>query len=294
MKNKFSREAKIGLVTIIALFLLYFGINYLKGVDIFKPANLYYVKFKNVTELQKSAPVYVEGFKVGLVNEIRYDYENNDGIIVAINLDESMRVQTGSFVKITTGLTTGASLNLELNRHVTTFYAPGDTLEGRNDPGLMDVISSNIMPQVETMLPRLDSILVGLQQVVTHPALSQSLDHIEATTRNLANSTAQLNRMMSGDIPRILSNFNTVSSDLTTLSASLNKIDFQGTMKSVDATLKNLDQVTARMNSKDNTLGLLLNDDQLYNNLNKTAYNASELLFDLKEHPKRYVHFSIW
>lgn len=294
MSKGLSREAKIGLVTIVALFLLYFGINYLKGVDIFKPSNAYFVKFKNITELQKSAPVYVDGFKVGLVSTILYDYETNDGILIEIALDKSMRIETGTYVKISTGLTTGASLHLVLNKHVSTYYEPGDTLEGRNDPGLMDVVSETILPQVETLLPRIDSILYGLQQIVTHPALSQSLAHIEQTTASLAHSSAELNKIMSGDIPQIVSNFNLVSSDLSVVSGELKKIDFKGTMDGVDSAIKNLDRMTAQMNSKDNSLGLLMNDRQLYDNLNTTAFNASELLFDLKKNPKRYVHFSIW
>jgi len=294
MKNRFSREAKIGLVTLIGMFLLYFGLNYLKGRDIFKPANTYYVKFNQVPELQKSSPVYVDGFNVGLVNDIHYNYATNDCILVEIALDKSMKIETGTYVKITTGLTTGASLNLILNKYVNSYYAPGDTLEGRNEPGLMDVISSGILPHVETLLPKLDSILYGLQTVITHPALTKSLDHIEETTANLAQSTAQLNKMMSKDIPQIVSNFNTVSSDLSVVSGEFKKIDFEGTMQSVNATMKNLDRITAQMNSKDNTMGLLLNDTQLYDNLNSTALNASNLLFDLKEQPKRYVHFSIW
>ncbi len=294
MKKGLSKEAKIGLVTIVGLFLLYFGVNYLKGVDIFKPSNHYYVKFKNTTELQRSAPVYVEGFKVGMVNDIIYDYETNKGILVEISLDKSMRIETGTYVKMTTGLTTGSSLNLVLNKHVQSYYQPGDTLEGRNTVGIMDVVSANIIPQVESLLPKLDTILTGLQLVVNHPALRSSLDHIERTTANLAQSTEQLNKLMSKEIPSVISNFNTVSSDLAVVSSKMKNIDFEATMKSVDHAMKNMENITVRMNSKDNSLGLLLNDRLLYDNLNTTTVNASNLLQDLKDNPKRYVHFSIW
>ena len=294
MKKGLSREAKIGLITIIGLFLLYFGMNFLKGVDIFTPTNYYFVKFKNVSELQKSAPVYVDGFKVGLVNDILYDYENNEDFLVQISLDKSMKIETGTYVQISTGFTTGASLNIYLNKHVETYHSPGDTLEGRNVSGLMDIVSSEIVPQVTDLLPKIDSILTGLQLLITHPALASSFDHIERTTANLEKSTAQLNAMMSRDLPQIISNFNTISADFTEVSAELKKIEFEGTMRSVDSAIKNLDRMTQQMNSKDNSLGLLLNDRQLYDNLNETAFNASNLMFDLKENPKRYVHFSLF
>ena len=294
MKTKFSREAKIAVVTLVGLFLLYFGVNYLKGVDIFQPSNVYYVNFKNVTELQKSAPVYVEGFKVGIVNDIIYDYKTNGDILVELSMDKSMKIERGTYVEMNSSLTAGSTLHLVLNKHITTYLSTGDTLEGRRSMGMMDVISTEILPHIGELMPKLDSILTGLQMVVTHPALTHSLNHIEQTTANLSQSTARLNSMMARDIPQIMTNFRTISSDFTEVSAELKNIDFEATMKSVDSTIKNLDRMTARLNSRDNSLGLLLNDKELYNNLNQTALNASNLMLDLKENPKRYVRFSVW
>lgn len=292
--KKISREAKIGLITLIGLFLLYFGLNFLKGVDIFKPANHYYVKFDNVSELQKSSPIFVDGFKVGLVNDVIYDYRSNTGIVVEIALDKSMKIETGSYVKASASLTAGGSLSIVLNKHVTTYYSPGDTLEGRYPIGVMEKVSENIVPQIEVMLPKLDSILTGLQALVNNPALSRSMEYVAQSTSNLSKATSQLDKMLSNDFPVIISNFKTISSDFTDVSRNLKKVDFEATMHQVDATLKNLDKITQQMNSKDNTLGLLLNDRSLYDNLNVTSANASALLLDIKERPKRYVHFSIW
>ncbi len=294
MKKGLSKEAKIGLVTIVGLFLLYFGINFLKGVDIFKPANHYYVRFKNVSELQKSSPVYVDGFKVGLVNDIVYDYASNDGILVIIALDKSMRIEKGTYVKMSSALTTGASLHLVLNKHVDSFYSPGDTIEGRTSVGVMDRFSDNLMPQIEVMMPKLDSILTGLQALVNNPALMHSLNNLESTTGNLSKASAGLDQLMRKDIPVIMANLKAVTSDFTEVSAELKKIDFDGTMRTVDTALKNIDKMTQQINSNDNSLGLLLNDRQLYDNLTTTSANASVLLQDLKQNPKRYVHFSIW
>jgi phospholipid/cholesterol/gamma-HCH transport system substrate-binding protein len=289
-----SREAKIGLITLAGLFLLYFGLNFLKGIDIFKPTNHYYIKFKNVSELQKSSPIFVNGFKVGLVNEIIYDYRSNEGILVEIALDKSMKIETGSYVQAAASLTAGGSLNIVLNKHVTSYYSPGDTIEGRYPVGVMEKVSDKIVPQIEVMLPKLDSILTGLQALVNNPSLSQSMDYVAQSTYNLSKATFQLNKMLSNDFPVIVSNFKTASSDFTDVSRNLKKIDFEATMNQVDATLKNLDRMTQQMNSTDNTLGLLLNDRSLYDNLSAASGNASALLLDIKEHPKRYVHFSIW
>ena len=294
MKKYFSKEIIIGLVTLISLALLYFGLNYLKGANIFKPTNLYYVRMPDVNELQLSNPVYVDGFKVGLVRAINYDFQNSGNIVVQISLDKKMRVETGSHIEIKTGLTSGAYLNLKLNKYVSTYYQSGDTIDGVSEKGMMEKISDNILPQFEAMLPRLDSILQGIQFLVNHPALAQSLEQLSATTANLESSTRQLNQLLSKDISPIVANLNQVSSDFTVVSSQFKQMDLNATLQHVDKMVQNLDKITGQLNSKDNSLGLFLNDRSVYDHLDSTFVNASNLLLDLKLNPKRYVHFSLF
>ncbi len=294
MKKYFTKEATIGLVTLISLFVLYIGVNYLKGINLFKPTNHYYVVMENVTELQKSSPVYINGFKIGLVNEINYEYNDHGKIVVLISLNESMKIKTGSYMELKSGLTSGGSLNLVLNDYVTTYCQIGDTIEGRSNPGLMDKISNDLLPQAENLLPKLDSILTGIQTIVNHPAFIESLNHIEATTANLEKTTARLNMLMANDVPVIMSDFKHISSDFSLFSSNLKELDLKSTFNTVDLTMQNVQLLTKQLNSKDNTFGLFLNDRKLYDNLNSTAENASLLLFDLKQNPKRYVHFSVF
>ena len=294
MKKYFSKEITIGIVTLISLGLLYFGVNYLKGANIFKPANLYYVRMPNVSELQNSSPVYVDGFRVGIVSAMTYEFEDKGGIIVQISLDKKMKVETGSIVEIKTGLTSGAYLSLKLNKYVSTYYQAGDTIDGIYEKGIMDKVSESLLPQVETIIPRLDSILQSIQLLVSHPALSQSLNQLSATTANLELSTRQLNLLMTKDIPPIMANLNQVSSDFSAVSSQLKQMDLNATLNHVDNTLQNFEKLTLQLNSKDNSLGLLLNDRSVYDHLDSTFFNASNLLLDLKENPKRYVHFSLF
>ena len=296
MKRVFSKEVIIGLVTLISLFILYSGINYLKGINILKPTNHYYVLMPNVTELQPSSPIYIDGFKIGIVNSI--DFEFNDytpeRLIVQISLDKNVKIQSGSYVELKSGLTSGSYLNLVLNKYVSSFCQIGDTIEGISNPGLMDKVSEDILPQVENILPRLDSILVGIQTIVNHPSLTQSLVNIEATTASQQRSSNQLNALLAKDIPVIVENLKLVSSDFTSVSSELKGLDINETLSSVDKAIKNIDQMTMQLNNTDNSLGLLLNDQSLYNNLDSTAKNAADLLKDIKERPKKYVHFSIF
>ncbi|GHV10089.1 mammalian cell entry protein [Bacteroidia bacterium] len=294
MKKIFTKEVRIALITIVSAVVLYAGVNYLKGRNVFKPTNHYYVLLSNVSELQTSSPVYVDGFKVGVVNEILFDFSGQGNTVVQISLDKSIKIQTGSYVQLKTSLTGGAYLNLQLNQYVSTCCQIGDTIDGVSEVGLMTKVSADLLPQIETILPRLDSILMGIQVLVNHPALTQSLDHIEGATAHLQQSAVNLDVLLSKDIPVIVQNLNQVSADFAVVSSNLKTVDLQGTMTSVDQTLRSIDQMTQRLNSRDNSMGLLLNDRSLYLHLDSTAHHASSLLLDLKQNPKRYVHFSLF
>ena len=294
MKTKFTKEAKIGIVSIVSLALLYIGINYLKGINLFKPVNHYEVVFTNVKGVTISSPVYIDGFKVGLVRDIKYDYDKMDKITVDISLEDEMRINKGSYITIVNSFLGGSELHIHLNKYVNEFLKPGDEIEGRMAEEMMQSVQEKILPSVEAMLPKIDSILGGLQTLINHPALAQSLDHVEKTTANLETSTRQLNRMLANDMPEIVSGLKTITANFSDVSSELKTLDLQATVESINATLASLKVTTEKFNSTDNSIGLLLNDRALYDNLNSTADNASKLLLDLREHPKRYVHFSVF
>jgi phospholipid/cholesterol/gamma-HCH transport system substrate-binding protein len=299
MKKLFTKEVIIGLVTVISLGVMYWGLNYMKGINIFKPTNHYYVLMPSVSELQNSSPIFLDGFKVGVVRKISYEFNNRteENIIVLISLNRDMKLQKGSHVELKSGLTSGAYLNLKLNKSSETYCQTGDTIKGISNIGLMDKLSAELLPRIETILPRLDSILLGIQTIVNHPALTQSLNHIEGATANLQKTSKQLNSLLANDIPDIVSNLNKVSSDFTIVSENMKNIDLQSIetiLVTVDRTMTNVDQMTKQLNNPNNTLGLLLNDHSLYQQLDSAARNASNLLLDIKTAPKKYVHFSIF
>ena len=294
MKKFFTKEVIIGLVTIVSLLILYFGFNYLKGINIFKPTNHYYVEMGNVNELQKSSPVYVDGFKVGLVNDILYDYENPGKIIVLVSLEKSMKIQKGSYMELGSGLTSGAFLSLKLNNYVNDYCQVGDTIEGIAKPGLMETVSEELLPQVQNLLPRLDTILLGIQTIVTHPAFTESLNNMSKASANLELASQQLNVMLAKDIPIIMTDLKTISSNFATISSGFTEINLQATMNKVDKTIDGLEKLTLQLNNKDSSLGLLLNDRKLYDSLSSTANNASDLLDDFMKNPKKYINLKIF
>ena len=293
MKKLFTKEVRIGIITLISLCILYAGLNYLKGINVFKPANHYFVSMPNVSDLQISSPVVVDGFKVGIVNTIHFNFNHPGNILVQISLDKNMKLPTGSYAELKSSLMTGAFISLKLNTFSGSFVAVGDTIEGKTELGIMEQLSTELMPQITSIVPRLDSILLGIQQLVNHPALNQSLNHIEATTNSLKKSSEQLTVLLS-EVPVILSNLNKVTSDFSMVSGSLTEIDFQATIATLEQAIRNINRMTQQLNDSTNSFGLLLHDRSLYEQLDSAARNASDLLLDIKQNPKRYVNVSVF
>ncbi len=296
MKFKFSRELWIGALVIATVAVLYFGVNYLKGINIFNPTNYYYVKFDRVNGLSVSSPITIKGYKIGLIKDIIYNYDDpKDGVVVVLQVDDDLRIPVNSQAVLTSELLGGANVSLNLNAEMNgVFYKKGDTIPSFIDDGIMATVTAEIMPRVQSIVPQLDSLLVSLKLIAGDQAIQKSLGNIQRLTANLESASVSLNGLMKNDVPVIMKNVNTITTDFSKVSANLSHVDFQATMKRVDNTLANLQTITDKVNRGEGTVGMLLNDKTLYNNLANTAGSANELLIDLKANPKRYVQFSLW
>lgn len=289
-----NKEFKIGLAGIAALLILFFGINYLKGINMFKPESYYYVEYTNINGLALSSPVYANGFKVGLVRDIKYNYAKPGYVVVGIEMEETMKIPVGSKAELVTEMLGTVKMNINLNLQEKNYINPGDTIEGYTNDGIMGKAEKELMPQMEKMMPKLDSILSSLNKLLADPSLSNTIKNAENLTASLNQTSKHLETLMSNDIPQLTGNVTAITEDLKVISSNLKNVDYADTFKKVDATLQNVHLLTEKLTRKDNTLGLLLNDSALYNNLNATTSNAASLLEDLQKHPKRYVHFSLF
>lgn len=297
MKKKFSKEVKIGIAFVVALFILYFGINFLKGINIFKPSNSYTVVFDDVTGLTLSSPVVLNGFQVGLVYSMKLENDTAHKVAVVLNLDKGVRLNKGSKVKLEVSLMGSATVVLEQNPYTDEYYTFDDPIPGVRVAGMMESIGADVLPQVGALVPKIDSILMGLQLLVNNPALVKSLQNVEVITSDLAISSKQLNQMMinlNKNIPVMTNNMTAVSSDLAGVTGQLKSMDLTSSYKSIDSTLKNVQDLSSKLNGKDSSLGLLLNDRALYDSLSVTMGNASLLLKDVKENPSRYINVKVF
>lgn len=297
MKKVFSKEVKIGIGFVVALFLLYTGINFLKGINIFKPANSYTVVFDDVTGLTLSSPVILNGYQVGLVYSMELDQQEENKVAVVLNLDKGVKITKGSKIKLDVSLMGSATVIIDKNPETQELYTSSDRIPGIRQLGMMESMSQTVLPQVGNLIPKIDSILSGVQLLVTNPALAQSLQNVNVITSELTTASRQLNQMMTvmnKDIPKLANNMTTVSSDLAQVSGQFKTMDFQKSYQSIDSTLQNIQALTNKLNSKDNSVGLLMNDRQLYDSLVSTMGNASLLLKDVKENPSKYINVKVF
>lgn len=291
----FTKEVQIGLVAVIAIVVLFFGMQFLKGLSIFSSNNSYCVRFNNVSGLSANSPVYANGYKVGVVEGINYDYDQPNDIIAVIGIHKDMWLPEGTTAEISSDLLGNVKLELRLGA-TSARLAPGDTISGGLELGALGK-AAEMIPQIETMLPKLDSILASVNALLADPTISRSLHNVEDITAGLTITSAELHQLsasLNHQVPNLMQKADDVLANTGTLTKNLSDLDIATTMASVNTTLYNVEQLTAKLNSNEGTLGLLMRDQQLYHHLSSTMSHADSLVIDLKNHPKRYVHFSLF
>lgn len=299
MKKFLSKEAMIAVTVILSLCILYIGIEYLKGINLFRPANYYYAKFEKVDGLSVSAPVTISGFQVGQVREINYDYDTNQ-ISVLLSMNKNLRIPKQSVVKMVVDMMGTAQLVLNM-ANSQDYYAVGDEIPSACQAGLVDALSANVLPALGQMLPKVDSILTSLNAVLANPALNASVTRLDAITADLQASTTALNTMMRKQVPGVLGDvkattgyLSSTMSNLNDFSQQLGDMPLQSTVENANATMANLKVLSDNLNNKNSSLGMLMNDPALYNHLDKAIASLDTLLTDLQKNPKRYVTFKVF
>ena len=291
-KGTFTRELWIGVLGIIAILIIYLLINFFKGINVFSTGEKYYVKFSNIGEIVNTSPVFINGYKVGHVSNVIYNFENPDEVYVEMHLDNQLQMPEGSVALINTKMLGSSTISLALGKSAT-MVQPGDTIEGRMNTGAMDE-AGEMLSKITTMLPKIDSILVSLNSTLANPAIDKSVNNIEDLTAELNTTAKLLNNVLANDIPVAAGKLVEIEDDLLKMSAQLSEVDYNKLIGSLEASLTNIQNITTALSNGEGTAGMLLKDSTLYNKLNNTTEAATLLLEDLKENPKRYVHFSVF
>ena len=283
---KFTRELKFGVIVIGALFLVYFGLNFLKGINIFSSTYSYYAKYEQIDGLVVSSPVYVRGYKAGQVDRITYDFSQQKPFTVRFSVSRDIRLPKGTVVeKYDDGLLGGKALQLLIPiGSAQAFYEENDVITSQIALGLIGELSSVLLPMIEQFSNQADSLLRSLRGILESESLQNTLESVEKATANLVVTTSQVNNIMANQVPQILENADVLITEFTQVARNLESIDIgevNKVLSSLDHAIINFGETAGGIN--DLSIGLL-----------RVSSSADSLLIDLKENPRRYVHFSLF
>lgn len=278
---KYSRELKVGVLAIICLVILYFGFNFLKGINIFSPTKVYVGTFDRINGLTAQAPVYIKGYQVGLVESIQYDFKQYPAFTVNVSIDKTIELPRGTqMALVADGLLGGGAIELQLpnmpNRAMP--YQKGDTLPTQIVPGLIDNLQTGILANLDSLLAEANTLLASLNNQMSEGSLYATLQNIEQITQNLAISSKDLRALTHNQLPTIMDKADATIQGLNDIVDDVKAANIQGTVGMVDSTLNTLN---AALQSQEGTVGMLLNDKTLYDNLNNALQDLDQALLNV-------------
>lgn len=316
MKIRITREAKIGFFAVLCLAAMFWGINFLKGKNIFSPNHQYYAIFDQVDGLENTNPVLINGFKVGLVKNIKFEEGNTGRFLVTLLIGKKYKIPENTIAKmISTSIIGGKAIKLEVTRG-TKYLSPGDTMVSQIETGLIDQLGHQIAPvkqRAESLMKEMEITLKVMSEVFNEQnreQLSQSFANLNKALYSINQTAAELDTSLSpnGTLRKIFTNMESISSNLknnnkditkivknfSSISDSIAKIKFASTMLQVDSAMRQFNHVMTSINEGKGTMGNLVKNDSLYHNIESASRNLDLLLKDLKANPKRYVNFSLF
>jgi phospholipid/cholesterol/gamma-HCH transport system substrate-binding protein len=303
---KFTREFKIGFVALVAIALAIWGLNYLKGINIFKSTDNYFGVYNNVKGLVENAVVYLNGYKVGNVSAIEFDKDNVNKITVKVSLAQRIRLLKGTTMVLRSGSIISGTKDVDLVLgNGPGFHDSGDTLSSAVQVELTDYIDP-IRQKIESLITSVDTLMLALDDLMN----KETRKNLQGTIANLNGATASLRLSLqpSGALNQSLSNLSLVTDNLrksnedisamlrnfAAISDTLKQSRLKELIAHADSTFALTADLFTMINSGEGTAGQLVMNDSLYNSLNSALTSLDSLLIDLREHPKRYVHLSVF
>ena len=309
MQIKIKKEIRIGFFVTLMLFSLYWGVNFLKGKDVFNKHNTYYATYDQVSGIQTSAPILIKGFKVGTISEISYDPTKSEKIIMKFVVNSDYEIPENSFARVFNDGLMGSKA-VEIQRGNSTSYLKnGDTLHTSTDRNILEVAGSELEHLKQMAVEITTELTQTLKSVNT--LVAENNENVNTTMSNIASISKSLNYVIvneSDNIRNIISSVNTLASSLESNSDKIDNIlgNIEGVTDSLSNTnipqmvdnlsniLLTLNTTFEQINSGEGTFGKLMKDKALYDSLTMTTSNLGHLLEDMKANPKKYVHFSVF
>ena len=301
MKLKYAREIKVGVLATVCIFLLFFGFNYLKGVNIFSSIHSFRGVYTNIHGLELQAPVYIRGYKVGQVDNIDYDFTRDSSFTVDISIKRNINLPEGTrMALVSDGIMGGMAIELILpatevaSKEDIAYLPTGAIIPTTVVPGLLDGLQEAVIQPLSNTLASLDTLVGQLQAQLDNNHIESILSNADIAVADLQSSSKQLKQVMSHQVPSVITKLDTTMSDLQQMVTDVKAANIKATVARVDTALNNVNYLIADFRSPNGTVGMLLNDKGLYNHIDSAVVSVDSLLVDLKANPKRYVHFSLF
>lgn len=298
---KYTREIKVGVLAIICVFLLFYGLNFLKGVNIFSPTNSYHGVYTNLHGLEEQASVFIMGHKVGQVDRLHYDFTKDSAFTVDISIRKDIVLPEGTSLALRAdGLLGGMALELLFPEDATeklqqqALIKHGATLPTVYLPGLMENLQNELIAKIANAVEQVDTLVAQLNGQLQGDHLKSTLANVDRISGDLTDVSGDLRRIMNTQVPGIVNNADTAIANLNTVIADIKAADLKATVARVDTAIEGVNAVVADVRAQKGTLGQLIYNKSLYNHVDATVISADSLLTDIKAHPKRYVHFSVF
>ena len=291
--KRFSKEVKIGATFLISVALLYIGVNFLKGSSVFSHYSTYYTVVSNTGGIAVSSVVTANGYQVGTVSRVEYDYARPERIVLAMRVNEALRIPKGTHAFLVNSLMGGVSIELRLAQSAA-YYADGDTLPSGVADGLTGQIENVMLPQVNALVPKVDSLITALTTLVANPALEASISNVESISAKLNHTAGELNRLFHDELPLLVTDLQGTARNVNKITSELATVDYAQTIARVDSAIAGLQTLSEALTSDRSSIGRLLGDTAFYNNLNEVCTNANALIEDVKTHPSRYINISVF
>ncbi len=288
---KISREVRVGLLAALCLFLLYFGFKFLKGVNIFNPSHAYSGRFVEMRGLVEQAPVYVRGYKVGQVETIRYDFTQDTAFTIVVSLNKDIRVVDGSSLRlIPDGLLGGTAVEVLIPSGADLADIPAHSeLPTSVQPTMIDELRGTILASVDSALYSVRQLVDNVNGQLEGDRLNTILANADAMVASLKASSYKLDNILKNDLPVIVSQVDSVLTDLKKLSTNASEADIAALVARADSAIANVNTLITTANSTDGTVGMLLHDNSLYNNVNGTIQTADSLMQEIREQPNSII-----
>ena len=275
----------------LCLFLLYFGFKFLKGVNIFNPIHSYTGKFVQLNGLTEQAPVYVRGYKVGLVEEIDYDYSRDTAFTIIVSLNSDIKVVEGSAMRlIPDGLLGGTAIEVIIPAGAELAEIPTKSILPTSiQPSMMDELRGTMLASVDSLLQSVQELVDNVNGQLEGDRLKSILASADEMLVSLRKSSAKLEKTMNKDLPDVITQVESVLTDVKKLSANASQADIAAVVAKAETTLANVNKLVDAANNPDGSVGKLLHDKSLYDNVNTTVQTADSLMQEIREQPNSLI-----